>query len=231
MVTVGGPLPCEVVGASQGEVLCLTPPSLLGDAGGSAEVRVLLVSGRNHSQEGLLGEYYFGSSSVDGSPQPDLARVDAEVNFQPSWSAFAGVAPQYVDNFAVRWTGYLLVEAGGAYALRLECGHDDDRMELWLDGAPVLASGRLTQGDAVATATTLLAAGAHYVNLTYGEVRGVASAILSYAGPDTGHAMVPVPARALVPPTGFAVHGAFAYGAAELAPTILEMEDDKLYII
>lgn len=62
-------------------------------------------------------------------------RIDPQVNFH--WGEKAPDAELSVDNFSIRWTGWLKAPVAGRYRLSLAA---DDAGSLWLDDRPVLGS-------------------------------------------------------------------------------------------
>ncbi len=78
------------------------------------------------SQHGLQADY-FSNMTLEGSPV--MSRVDAAIDF--NWGD-AGVSPQLLNKYSVRWTGVLVPPESGDYLLGFT---GEDGFRIWLDGA------------------------------------------------------------------------------------------------
>jgi len=81
------------------------------------------------SQHGLKADY-FSNMTLEGSPV--MSRVDAAIDF--NWGD-AGVSPQLLNKYSVRWTGVLVPPESGDYLLGFT---GEDGFRIWLDGAPLV---------------------------------------------------------------------------------------------
>ena len=99
-----------------------------------------------------------------------------------------------VDNFAVRWSGYLSVTTGGSYTFFLG---SDDGSQLYLDGAMVINHDGLHSYSTKTTLALELVPGHHRLTVLYFEASGSSGVRLQYLGPDTGGQMITVPTSVL----------------------------------
>ena len=164
---------------------------------------------------GLVGEYY--TIGTELLTIPDLRhrtvthrRVDAQVNFAPGTADFGGFA-DLDDNFAVRWTGQLLVPADADYSFFLKSDEGtrlyvDGKLVVDNDGLPIFSNekgGPLNAQGQLGTIT--LTAGAHDLQLEFFDRLGSAGAELSFQ--INGGAKQVIPTGVLRP-----------RGAADLSP-------------
>mmetsp|Transcript_54551 Transcript_54551/g.100982 ORF Transcript_54551/g.100982 Transcript_54551/m.100982 type:complete len:962 (+) Transcript_54551:64-2949(+) len=125
--------------------------------------------------------------------QPDLTRVDPNIDYKSSRTAWEGL--DRMDNFAARWTGALRIEEAGTYTLSLT---SDDGSSLTLDGKKILDVDGIHPMRHRQT-TLELASGDHPLKVLFFERGGGAGIILSYKGPDTTQKVEVIPSGALVP--------------------------------
>jgi len=96
---------------------------------------ILMVMPKAHAVEGLTGSYWHqgnpqGSTFPTGTP--DLVRIDATVDFDPS----AGRPSNFSkNNFVVRWLGSITVPESGDYTFNTRT---DDGVRLWINGTLVI---------------------------------------------------------------------------------------------
>jgi beta-glucosidase len=90
----------------------------------------LLPPGAAPGARGLRGEY-FANANLEGTPI--LTRVDPAVDF--NWGGDAPAPTVPADNFSVRWTGTLIGQVTGKYALRTI---SDDGVRVYLDNKLVI---------------------------------------------------------------------------------------------
>jgi beta-glucosidase len=128
---------------------------------------------------GLSGEY-FDNPHLAGAPL--VTRTDAQVDFR--WTFNSPARGLATDWYGVRWTGSLLVPAGGVRRLGVE---GSDGYRLWLDDRLLLDNWR-KQSSRVRLAEVALTAGAaHRIRLEYFETTGNALVRLVWdAGVDDG---------------------------------------------
>jgi mono/diheme cytochrome c family protein len=93
----------------------------------------------------------------------------------------------YHDDFAIRYEGFVRVEAAGKYTLELSC---DAVGSLQIGGAPLLS----IKAGGTEHATTELAAGRHAIELTYLHIRGDRKLNLSWSGPGMVRHTIPAAA-------------------------------------
>jgi len=159
-VTHAGPaqIPCEVEGpVAPRELICRVPN----------------ITGR------LWGNFYLFPEGFKGAPEWDkltplataVTPVPAE-GFFFNWrtgglEALGAVAParSWWDYFGVAFNGYLEVTVGGNYTFSMSA---DDRGEMYLSGSVLLP-------DKGATASVVLAAGLHHIEIRMQEYGGSAS--------------------------------------------------------
>lgn len=115
------------------------------------------------------GEYY---NNPDLTGSPILVRSDAAIDF--NWSFDAPVPWMNRDEFAVRWTGTFLFEAG-RYRFTTTT---DDGVRIYVDDRLVLSSWRPMRGTRTGYAT--LAQGSHTVRVEYFERTQAAMAHASW---------------------------------------------------
>ena len=140
---------------------------------------------------GLVGQY-FRSQTGGQYTERLLARVDQTVAF--NWEGGAPDPALPTDNFAVRWTGTLLVPASGLFTFTTRT---DDGVRLWVDGQLLIDKWQ-PQSPTTWSATTTLVAGTRVsIRMDYYEAGGGAEASLSWIVP--GGVLEVVPATVLVP--------------------------------
>lgn len=223
--TVGG-TPCEVASASNDEVQCYTPaaPSELANANESTrtlEVKVHVMSAEVATKAGLVAEYFFFTQgrtlpNLD-SRVPDLRRIEANVDYPATSSAWHN-GMSVVDNFAVRWTGYVTVTSSGSYTFFLG---SDDGSKLYLNGAMVIDNDGAHGFETRTSLPLQLSPGPHRLTLLFYEGVGSSGVRLQYRGPDTGGSVITVPSSVLS-------HGEYAevptlsytYNEPSASPTI-----------
>jgi hypothetical protein len=100
------------------------------------------VQGSGPREAGLLGTYYkfSGGSTSDPWNESNITATytrndvtTGTLNFDDNWAH--SVHPSLEDQFGVRWTGYLRIDAAGTYSFREEV---DDIAWLFIDGEQIL---------------------------------------------------------------------------------------------
>ena len=135
------------------------------------------------SSQGLTGEYF---NSLDFSGPVVLTRVDSPVDFD--WGVGSPGAGVAVDNFTVRWTGFVDIPAAGAYTFQTVT---DDGVRLWINGVLVLDHWQDQGPTAYAASPVDLNPGLVPIRMEYYE-RGVgAFAQLRWEGPGIPQAVIP----------------------------------------
>ena len=112
----------------QSKIVFVQGTGLVGPVTKSVTTDALCTDG-SCSQHGLKADY-FSNMTLEGSPV--MSRVDAAIDF--NWGD-AGVSPQLLNKYSVRWTGVLISPESNDYLLGFT-GEDGFRM--WLDGAPLV---------------------------------------------------------------------------------------------
>ncbi|HEX7669545.1 MAG TPA: PA14 domain-containing protein, partial [Polyangiaceae bacterium] len=145
------------------------------------------------SNNGLTGAYYDGTTALAGAPT--MTRVDNTVNFD--WGGGSPGAPIGVDNFSVRWTGFVQPAYTETYSFQTAT---DDGVRLWVNGVQ-LVDNWIPQGtngvcgsptSAQYSGSIALTAGVKYpITMEYYEQGGGAAAELYWQSPSTACAPIP----------------------------------------
>jgi hypothetical protein len=134
---------------------------------------------------GLLGVYYKGRNFEEKV----LERVDQLINF--GWANGSPAASLPVDNFSVRWSGYIQVPLTGTYQFHTE---SDDGVRVSIGGLPVI-SAWMDQTSGEHEGQLNLTAGVRTpIEIEYYERAYTATMRLSWQIP--GYAREPIPASA-----------------------------------
>jgi hypothetical protein len=144
---------------------------------------------------GLAAEFYkfaegeeAGFLPADAKKKPDLARVDAQVNFEVAGGEFANSGLE--DRFHVLWRGVIRTAAAGKHRFFL---NSDDGSRLVIDGKLVVDNGGL-HGMEEKEGAAELAAGDHDILVEFFENDGDAGCILSWEPPGGTRQVVPASA-------------------------------------
>jgi hypothetical protein len=154
------------------------------------------------SASGLLAEFFsFGTQALSALPAlagavPDVMRIDPNISYAATGSAWTNLDSRFVDRFASRHTGYLRIVTPGDYVFYL---NSDDGSKLWVDGALVINNDTVHQIREYSAAKTL-AMGDHAIRVEYFDYTGPAGLVLSWAGP--GFAKQVIPPSAFLHATG-----------------------------
>ena len=136
---------------------------------------------------GLMAEFFHvGNNGMIpdlGGRVADLTRVDAQINY----AVDADFPSGYVNDFAIRHTGFLNVVTAGSYTLSV---NSDDGSKLWLDGA-LLINNDGTHGMVEKSATLTLSAGYHALRVEFYQGSGGKGLIMKWSGPSIAKAVVP----------------------------------------
>ena len=140
---------------------------------------------------GLVAQY-FRSQGAGNFTERLVARIDPDVQF--NWGDGAPDPALPVNDFAVRWTGTLLVPATGLYTFSTRT---DDGVRLWVNDA-LLINKWQPQSPTTWSATINLVAGTRVaLRMDYYEAGGGAEAALNWIPP--GGVLEPVPTAVLEP--------------------------------
>ncbi|OHB76050.1 MAG: hypothetical protein A2Z25_17245 [Planctomycetes bacterium RBG_16_55_9] len=98
-------------------------------------VSVLSLAGATNGAEGLLGQYYEWSGTPPTEPwgTPVMERLDSMVNF--NWAGNAPDPTVAANNFAVRWTGEVVIPTSGTYTFHTQT---DDGVRLWVNNRSII---------------------------------------------------------------------------------------------
>ncbi len=149
-------------------------------------VLVLVLTGTTTAEEGLIGEYYHGSSS-DPWDNLVMERLDPMVDF--NWgegSPEPGVVN--VDNFKVRWTGEVEIPATGTWTFHTQT---DDGVRLWVNDELIIENWT-DHGSTHDAGEINLKGGQRYpIRLEWYENGGGAICQLSWEGPTIPRQVIP----------------------------------------
>jgi hypothetical protein len=163
--------------------------------------RVIVVPARQlRSGAGIKGNgvkeeaFYFvqrGRCQNLNGRRPNMVRNVKLVSYSSTSQAWKGYSRR--DNFAMRWTGSLLIRQRATYRFSLL---SDDGSKLWINGAYTVNNDGL-HGMRNKEGERLLGSGPHMLRLEMFERSGNAGMVLRYRGPDTRSKMIVVPTRVL----------------------------------
>ena len=97
------------------------------------------------------------------------------------------------SNYAIEWYGNTKIVKGGEYTF---CSESDDGSRVFVNGKMVVQNGGL-HGRRNRCGNVKLNSGLHRVHITFFQRGGGAYERITYKGPDTGHATIPVPSVSL----------------------------------
>jgi hypothetical protein len=146
-------------------------------------------------QQGLVEEvYYFAQQSrvpkLEGR-YPNKFRQVPQVHYKSTTSAWSGFTQ--ADNFAVRWSGFLIISSGGIYRFSIV---SDDGSKLYIDKKFIINNDGLHSMKGK-QASYRCASGQHHLKIEMFEKRGRAGMIFMYRGKDTNNEMRTVNGKAL----------------------------------
>ena len=155
----------------------------------------LQTGARDTSQKyGLTGRYYKDDGSHDFTDAANtliMQRIDPTVSF--SWGAGAAVPGGPVDNFMVRWTGYVTVPVSGSYQFGTD-SDDGSRITVGTDNTLVFNKWQDSPGGAqTGTAYNLTANVPTPITVDYFEHGGAAQMYLLVASSSLNIAQQVVP--------------------------------------
>jgi pimeloyl-ACP methyl ester carboxylesterase len=132
---------------------------------------------------GLKGDYY---NSVSLGTSIALSRTDATVNF--NWGAGSPAASIRIDNFSVRWTGFVQPLYSQTYTFYTS---SDDGIRLWINGVQLI-NNWTDHGTTENSGSITLTAGVKYtIKMEYYERGGSAVAQLLWSSASTPKAIIP----------------------------------------
>ena len=142
-------------------------------------------------EPGLLAEFFTTEEGSEEFPnfaqskQPELKRVDKQINFQSTQDDWPGT--HYKDFFYIRWAGVIRVPTEGEYTFYLE---SDDGSQMFIDGKQVLDNGGAHAMEEVAGKMNL-SAGDHALKVEFFEKDIDAGCIMRWQGPGIDKHIVP----------------------------------------
>lgn len=144
-----------------------------------------------HLEPGLVGEY-FGDEKWE---KPLARKVDPNIDFE--WSSAAGEGlPR--DNFSVRWSGLLRVQAAGKYTLTLVVNEGG---RVLIDERVVVEEADGTRKRKGTSGTVSLTEGLHPIKVEFHDGGGLARIRLSWQAPGAAGEEI-IPASAFVHESG-----------------------------
>jgi hypothetical protein len=155
---------------------------------------------------GCLKASYFSNNSLTGTPTV----VQAESKIDNNWAANAPLTSLPVDNFSVRWEGFVNPPLTGTYTFTMT---GDDGVRLWVNNQLIIDKW-IDQSATAYSATVALTAGQSVpVKMEYYEKTGSAVAKLEWTVPTLASQII-------------------AFDACPIAPqTALEFDASKCYSI
>lgn len=139
---------------------------------------------------GLVAEFFPNETFTPSSGFP-VRRLDANLDFSYGSCGTPGTCSPHpsipVDNWSARWNGYVNVPATGSWTFSASA---DDGKRVWVDGRLVIDRWGCCGTDTSPSLT--LTAGLHEITAQYRETGGNASFQLSWTGPSTSTAVIPV---------------------------------------
>ncbi|HEY0109723.1 MAG TPA: PA14 domain-containing protein, partial [Fibrella sp.] len=142
---------------------------------------------------GLLGEYFNNKTLTAPSL---LSRIDAVVDFD--WGNNSPAPGMNVDNFSVRWSGFVEAPVSGNYVFTTIA---DDGVRLWVNGVQVINDWLDHAATTTSSSSIALVAGQKYsIRMEYYESVGGTAARLHWTYP--GQVRQAIPQVRLFPTTG-----------------------------
>jgi hypothetical protein len=138
-------------------------------------------------ETGLLGTYYAATelSELPQGAQMLLQRVDPTIEF--TWTERSPGPGVPLMNYSVRWTGQIMIETSGEYALYTE---SDDGARLWVDGRRLIDDW-VMHGVEARSAKVTLVRGWHDIQLDYLQLEGDAEVRFLWQPPGGERTVVP----------------------------------------
>ena len=179
---------------------------------------------------GLMAEYFYFTQG-DSLPNldsrvPDVTRIEPRIDYADSSQAW--VTGGQSTNFAVRWTGHLIVSTAGEYTFYLG---SDDGSKLFLNGAMIIDNDGLHSFRTRTSVPVSLGVGPQRITILYFQRSGANGARFQYQGPDSGGQVVTVPSTVL----GHGEYGelptlSFLYNLPDASPMISGMSENGLVL-
>lgn len=136
--------------------------------------------------------FYFAQGSelpsLKGKATNLIRKVD-EVNYPNSAGPFSGLSQK--ENFAMRWTGFLIIRRAGSYVFQLS---SDDGSKLNIDGS-IAVNNDGEHSEKKKSGTVKLVVGQHSIKTLMFQKDGKSAMQLTYKGPDTGGSYTPMPGK------------------------------------
>lgn len=132
---------------------------------------------------GLQGEYYDNNNFTNLM----VNRIDANINFD--WVNGSPDPSMGVDDFTVRWTGYVQPQFSETYTFKT---YSDDGDRLWVNGVQLTNDWGAQHGNGTSSGTITLTAGQQYtIKLEFLEQSGGASVKLYWSSPSQPEQIIP----------------------------------------
>lgn len=128
--------------------------------------------------------------NLDGRNPNKFRRVD-HVSYKKTGSLWTGFTQK--DNFAVRWSGFLVIVSGGVYRFSIV---SDDGSKLYIDNKYIVNNDGLHSMRSK-QASYKCGRGQHYLKIEMFQAKGQAGMIFMYRGKDTRNEMQTVSGQAL----------------------------------
>jgi len=164
-------------------------------------------------------EYIFPQGSrmptLNGRSPNKFRRVDS-VSYRKTSGLWPGFSSK--DNFAVRWSGFLIITSGGVYRFSIV---SDDGSKLYIDNKYIINNDGI-HGMRSKQASFRCKAGQHYLRMEMFNKRGRSGMVFMYRGRDTRNRMKVVSGSALryIAAKGFKEEVFFNIGASTNLPSI-----------
>jgi hypothetical protein len=137
-------------------------------------------SDSHNFEPGITVAYYDFTHKLASLPNfdgdPDLVRIEDQINYNKSRTEWAGLESAYKDTFASIHNGYIYIENNGEYTFYL---NSDDGSRLWINGVSIIENDGL-HGMKEKSGTVSLEEGYHHLCIHFFENRGHTGLILSY---------------------------------------------------
>lgn len=138
--------------------------------------------------EGLFGQYYEWGGTPPTEPwgTPVLERLDPTVDF--NWGGGSPDPSIGADNFAIRWTGQVIIPTSGTYTFHTQT---DDGVRLWVNDESIIDNWTDHSNTHDSGAIELMGGSRYPIKLEFYENGGDAVCQLSWEGPGIPRAAIP----------------------------------------
>ena len=165
------------------------------DQAGASDTASLLITIKDDQSQnyspGITVAYYDFTSRLASLPnfigQPDVVRIENNVNYQKSRNEWADLDRVFRDTYASIHDGFILIEDAGEYTFFLK---SDDGSRLWINGVSIIVNDGL-HGMREKSGKVYLESGYHHFRIHFFENYGHTGLILSYQSDDMSKQVVP----------------------------------------